>query len=319
MENNDESRDEGPQNIAVIGGGVTLIELAKEYLPENRITYVFSNAEEKYVLEYKFQELNFETLETFMAGKSFDLIIGNPPYGGKDKKIIKKCIEKFPDALCIFLNPARWLQDPLLEAKNKEKQLDFLKGYVKNIEIIPEQDMARLFGDSAGRFDGEIITLKKGSHYDFKKLSKNSIVSKVLKKPHSLKDGDTNFVPVSKIINRKRGKGSRFFLTQGSYYKTKDEAIRELLSKGNNATGHVSGFSFGTFEEAKNCWNYMQLKSFRAMCSIIFKDTNIYFQYLPMANDFSKSWTDEMLFNWFELDGQERKQLAELSETLGNN
>ncbi|MDR0675791.1 MAG: hypothetical protein LBF97_01975, partial [Elusimicrobiota bacterium] len=178
------------------------------------------------------------------------------------------------------------------------------------------KDVAKYFGDSVGRMDLGIIKVTNNGLFDYDSLSQNSIIDKIRKKPHSIKNnGIKNVVPLSTIINRKRGKGSKFILTKGGYYKTLNEAIEDLLSRNNNQgsalkEGKLHRFSFNTLTEAKNCWEFMQLKSFRAVCSLIFFDVNIKKDYLPLVNDYKKSWTDMDFYKYFGITKQEQQVLS---------
>jgi hypothetical protein len=105
-------------SIAIIGGGVSLVNLALEYT--NNVTYFYSNLEEAYVLEYRYVNMKLMSLKSLGGvNMKFDLVIGNPPYMDPDKgkcsgklySLIWAAAEKLAKRGLIFLAPASFIKE----------------------------------------------------------------------------------------------------------------------------------------------------------------------------------------------------------------
>lgn len=64
---------------------------------------------------------------------------------------------------------------------------------------------------------------------------------------------------------------------------------------------------FDTEEERLNCWKSWHLKSYMFIHSLVKSDNFNRYKNLPFLDDYTHEWTDEMLYNYFDLTEDEIK------------
>ena len=62
-----------------------------------------------------------------------------------------------------------------------------------------------------------------------------------------------------------------------------------------------------TEEECKNFYNFTKTKFFKYIYKEEMVDVNVYPQYLPFMEDYTKEWSNEMIYKYFELTEEEIK------------
>lgn len=98
----------------------------------------------------------------------------------------------------------------------------------------------------------------------------------------------------------------------GTFGETLSDPIFGLPNELCTETYVVFG-PFKTMEEAKNCWEYVKTKFFRAILGIRKLDQNAsqsVYSCIPLL-DFSKKWCDDELFKLFDLSVEEQKYIID--------
>ena len=68
---------------------------------------------------------------------------------------------------------------------------------------------------------------------------------------------------------------------------------------------------FDTKEEAQNCYDTFNTKFAKWCCSNMTVDIHVNPKFAPWLPDYSKPWTDEMLYEYFELTDGEIKEIEQ--------
>lgn len=266
----------------------------------------------------------------------FDVVVGNPPYK-KDlhlKMLKNACSFLNQNGEIIWVHPARWLQDPLAPMKknsdfNKYKLLNFVNfdiiplpiavklfhigiqsdlsiSHIKNNnESILNEDLIytlrnisplfkRLLKLNSNLFDNLQFNKRSGIRVPIKQLSMNIHHStyETVKGKYDLIDNINEiFVDGYNINNHK----------DWTQYKQKNQFTKELGSN------FPCSIEFKTIEEANNFINYTKTEVFQFFNFLTKLDVNIQLKYLPFMNDYSKTWTNEMLAKYFDISNEELK------------
>ena len=266
------------------------------------------------------------------GGKKFDVTLMNPPY---DKSLHLKFLEKtikISDNV-VSIQPIRWLQDPIsknkkVSAYNKYKESIF--NHIKDIEVINSKISTKLFGGeniTTINFDLGIYVCDKTGGWN--NIFENKILEKIINK--------TNGIPITKFkdINKKcfclltlidgghreRGGGKSSYdiirneKWYGKYYvngiSTNGNSVEENKKRNKMATnGNIQTWpivQFNTEEECKNFYNFTKTKFFKYIYKEEMVDVNVHPQYLPFMEDYTKEWSNEMIYKYFELTEEEIK------------
>ena len=230
--------------------------------------------------------------------KKFDHIITNPPY---DKnlhlKILSeamKHIEKDGGEI-VSLEPDDWIINPLIKYTTKKYELSFRKEllpHLADLEHISLEDFNNLFGTSSF-FGVGIQHYTKDGGYDYEKFINNDpltnkIWSEVIKMPslrskfESLKDNEL-FVPIRRRTHRTyKWTDDNTNATEGIQFKTKEEKEN--------------------FVASLNTWIYKWLNKFH-------EGENS--ARVPYLGDYTHTWTDEDLYEYFNLNEEEIKEIED--------
>lgn len=79
-----------------------------------------------------------------------------------------------------------------------------------------------------------------------------------------------------------------------------------------------NNIKFKTREERDNFYNSWKLKLLRRYFQKIIIDAHIYPQFLPYLGDYSKPWTDEDLYKYFNLTEEEIKTIENDLQNMNN-
>ena len=171
-----------------------LEEAAKNNYTDNiKFTYFYDSEADKNALnfngfdKYRFAKVNYEiefvnisefteqnkdvkVIEKAMAGKHFDIVFSNPPYGNIDLKILQVLYTNNITDNAVFIHPAGWLFD----LKEKSQAMQFkaaLKNYLKSAFIF---DGCKVFktstGDNLEFHFPEVITVFSNNKADTEKI-----------------------------------------------------------------------------------------------------------------------------------------------------
>lgn len=248
---------------------------------------------------------------------NFDHIIMNPPY---DKnlhlKILQEAMKHSDDV--VNLSPIRWLQDPLAEYKKNSDWKKFcdIRKKIESLDVVSATEAQRIFGSgqyenlgiyyitenggldilpkpfiSQGLFDKVNLPTYQGKYKSFysERVSEN------------YKNFDKPFVKVSALHGNVDAKDWFDIITP-----QKELAMSKEQNKGGSCT---FTYNFDTQEEAENFFAYCQTKFVKA-CNGNVK-TNIRWPgyAVPFMPTYKRPWTDEMLYEYFDLTEEEIKEI----------
>ena len=254
-------------------------------------------------------------------------VIQNPPYNGSlHLKILDNVIKTFLEAKIVNLSPIRWLEDPLAEYKKSTdfKRFENIRKHIENVEIIMAREANSVFNARISSDLGIYVVTKDGG-WDSKSLW-NTIAMKILNKTKSYKkefdfnkkDGwrvriaavtagpscgsDQNrkkIISNQKLITffngMKDGKPWYDFYNKNQYSKTTPEITCSV--------------KFNTETEAENFIKINTSKIGKYFYDKTIIDVNVNNNNFIWINDFTKKWTDEMLYEYFNLTEDEIKTI----------
>ena len=247
-------------------------------------------------------------------------IIMNPPYNRNlHLKILQEAI-KHSDEI-VNLSPIRWLQDPLAEYKKNSdfKKFEDIRKRIENIDIIPTEIANRLFDIGLLQPLGIYHITRKGGWKPFEereliKRCYNLIKNNLCKIDHNMKDGWR--VRVSIISNNNHRTGAPNNLGKLIIFK---DGMRDgspwyefyQKNKWSKATPEITdSIRFNSKEEAQNFIESVENTKFGKWYEAhIITDMNISNDNILWLSDYTHPWTDEMLYEYFNLTEEEIKEI----------
>ena len=240
----------------------------------------------------------------------------NPPYNGNLhlkilREVIEKCEKSGEDYEIVNLSPVRWLQDPLAEYKKNSDWNQFadIRKHIESVEVISSTKVCECFGIAWG--DLGIYHITKEGGFDCKTLVKcpqwavekvalhkgKKFSDKVLKHPPET----GSFIRMPSVYNPSGGNPRHQLMTTDV---TKALNVR-------NEKMNVVYFGFSTDEEAENFFKTFDLKVMRYIKHKISSVHLTPFSLLPYLGDYTHTWTDEMLYKYFNLTEEEIREIEE--------
>jgi len=236
-------------------------------------------------------------------------IIMNPPY---DKnlhlKILNEAIKHSNDV--VNLSPIRWLQDPLHKRKSScdyNKYADIRK-HIKSLDIIDEDESNKYFG----AYIGTLAIYECSSDEVEEYTTSTELADRVfgiedLKtyKDYAHRTPTEYWCPVAKYHWTSNGHKDfePFTLTlaeNGTYAKSGwTKSLGDTWEK----------FYFDTPEEVENLKSMLQLKSYKWLLGKLLVGRQISESNIPMMPTYKHPWTDEMLYEYFNLTEDEIKEI----------
>ena len=264
----------------------------------------------------------------------FDHIITNPPY---DKNLHLKILReamKHSDEI-VNLSPIRWLQDPLAEYKRGSdwKKFADVRAKIESLEIISDTEAQNLFGADFLSDIGIYHITENGGWT----MNENTIIKKIINKGcPTLKDAleenkvdgwrvrlsemrpAPSFAPNSNVyINFTYYTTSSVrswvykdgYTPDGKVYWTDHNTIKGSRDKSVVGDPLPLSIRFDTQEEAINFENSTKTKFHRYMISKMKTDAHFPFKFVPFLPTYKKPWTDADLYEYFDLNEEEIKEI----------
>ena len=257
---------------------------------------------------------------------NFDHIIMNPPY---DKnlhlKILQEAMKHSDDV--VNLSPIRWLQDPLAEYKNNSdwKKFESVRKMIESLDVVSAAEANKLFGIGAFIDLGTYHITPKGGRdlTNFWKEVRKPAEVMMIEKLIAMKDnllnhiekqkldgirvpltdigGNRGYRPVYKelayvIDGKKDGKDWTKCKNMGGYEKPEGSALPLSVK-------------FASAAEAQNFYNVFYTKFGSWLCNITHTQQHLQPSILPWFDDYTHHWTDEMLYEYFDLTEDEVKEI----------
>ena len=247
----------------------------------------------------------------------FDHIIINPPYcRNLHLKILNEAICYSDDI--VNLSPIRWLQDPLAERKRNSdfNKFENIRNRIESIEIISTNDANSLFNIMLLQPLGVYhITLNGGydsSHSEwFQKVINKIIAENNVSKLNIVKYNDSleNYVCLNIMAPPMKYGRPMYDWVKKIGVCTKTNSYKKWKLSSTAATrGNVYNTMcvlFKTYNEAQNCYNMMQSKLAKFLCSKLVVDVHVHYEYAPWMSDYTHPWTDKDIYEYFNLTPEE--------------
>ena len=250
----------------------------------------------------------------------FDHIIMNPSYKGSlHLKILDKVIKACPNAEIVNLSPASQLFAPKRLIKKHPFIVSHpeLERHIECVDFLKPEEASKLFDAS---FASELMIIKYNPKVAGKSTAElnmvkpefRSIFDKTVRAVHEGKyislldkikeyDGHQDSRKFSLTVPEVHGHQGK-----NDFYEIASSNYERALKSKQRFGWHLE---FDTEEERKNCWAAWHLKSHQFIHSLIKIDNFNMLAELPYLGDYTHPWTDEMLYNYFDLTEDEIKEI----------
>ena len=260
----------------------------------------------------------------------------NPPY---DKnlhlKILQEAMKHSKEV--VNLSPIRWLQDPLAEYKKNSDWFRFenIRKRIESIDELPMVEATSLFG-AAFSMDLGIyhITQRGGWNTPYKNVIIDKVVNKsekTLTDVMSTNEDEGWRCRIKKLMpipsNRPNGTALEYtnlylchqsldWVYKDGYQNGKHWSENKLAGAGGPKSYTKDdklpySIKFDTEVEAYNFQAYTKTKFFKYIYSKMKTDQNVPLKYLPFMPTYKHEWTDEMLYEYFNLTEDEIKEIEQ--------
>ena len=253
----------------------------------------------------------------------FDKIIMNPPYDRSlHLKILRQVMNKANEV--VNLSPIRWLQDPLAEMKGNRAdygRFADIRNRISSLEAIPADKSPELFGTlQAVDLGIYYLTPEGGLNITPKPFISQGLFDKVNKPTYEGRyksigsvcspEGKPDFTrPFVKLSPLRGHPGKPDFIT--IITSDKNIAMKEISAGGKKGTRNIT-VNFNTQEEAENFFNYLHTKFAIACCGNVKMGMDVPLNAIPYLPDYTYSWTDEMLYEYFGLTDSEIQEIEQI-------
>lgn len=267
----------------------------------------------------------------------FDKIIMNPPYDRSlHLKILRQVMNKADEV--VNLSPIRWLQDPLAEMKGNRAdygRFADIRSKITSLEVVDGKEAEKMFGIGLP-FDLGIYYLTGEEKEPFK-LINNSLLIKMINKiqqtdnlnKHIVIDDMKGICCLISLFTGGRNGDTEKYKKHGSFnYFNKEKCYFNdgvnvytgetyLEQRTKTAWGNVkakaenTNVKFNTTEERENFYNSWNTKTLLWLFRNMVVDVHVHPQFLPYLPDYTHSWTDEMLYEYFGLTDSEIQEIEQ--------
>ena len=276
------------------------------------------------------------------SGKKFDVVLMNPPY---DRNLHLKFLEKTIEISenVVSIQPVRWITDP--NAKfNKSSALkkyeNTIAKHIKDLEIINDKIAEHLFGVGF-TMDLGIYNCDKDGGYNYKELSSDRLFDMIVSKlddtvkNHIEFSVPKNSIIVSLITGGNNGRKSNIIDLFWTFNKNEtiekgyedviydnvgkrlDNGLTFRQNREKTAWGNVKvrdeqcNIKFDSIEQCINFFNFTKLDLFRYVFNKSVVDVHVHPEKLPFIGDYKKKWTNEMLYDYFDINKEDREYISD--------
>jgi hypothetical protein len=294
-------------DVLVLCGGVNLIPNdAKSvvYVDDNEVNCILAKGQVKEVIYTK------DVMKTLGELKmKFDCAIMNPPYGKLHLPILKKMVEEIVDrndGRIISIQPMRWVQE---DWKNEKNLTDFLKDkcVIKpRVKAGDNSTFGAYMNIDLGIFHVEknlkdnLEEIRFTSHGIDYRCFKDFLysVKNTFPKLTKYKDAKGDCIPISLIV---AGNGNSDIKCYSNIVRSKYGYIKGgICSETNKSLKESKTSHWGDFNEwpvietdhPEELYYYMNLRSFKFLCSMTIVDVNVHIDLLPYTK-VDHIWTED--------------------------
>lgn len=261
-------------------------------------------------------------------------VIMNPPYSRNlHLKILNNVIENCPDAEIVNLSPVRWLLDPVVEYKRNTdfEKFENVRNHIEKLEEIDGQSAEKQFNIGLTFNLGIYYFTEKGGWKPKENKLLKKMIDKVLStdslKNHIVKDDLGGISLLISLLQGGRNGGLKHVYING-FNLPKEKAF--YTNKINEITGETyaqyrkrtawgackfrsenTNIKFSTREERENFYNSYSTKCLKWMFGATMADVHVNQQLLPWLGDYTKPWTDDRLYKYFDLTEDEIRIIEE--------
>lgn len=271
-------------------------------------------------------------------GKKFDICIQNPPY---DKNLHLRFLEKTIQVAdtVISIQPGEFILRPYIKAswkKLKDQYKESIGQYINELVVIPKDEVKQYF-DAGIDIDLCIFKCNQNGGFDYDNFYKQYDIiyqnnlnkfntGKTIKDKIEIYSGQKYFVPI-----RKDGIFDRWWTLQlinyldiikdGKIYsgEYKGLTITEARLKNphenpRNINRDTLGIPFNTLEEAINFRDSLKTEAYLYIVASLKTTRSNPLDRLPLFNSYKEKWTNEKIFNLFNIDNNKRNIIIELMQ-----
>ncbi len=239
------------------------------------------------------------------------------------------------------ISPVRWLEDTLGRYKDRSDYKKFensISKHIEDLDIIPAQKAQDMFQVPFTN-NMAIYTCTNNGGYNYTKLSDNEILANVINKMKSSINDHLEFsIPKNAVVtslitggcNGRNEYPLDLYYTFESYKKFIYDSDGKRLDNGltfyenrqKTAWGNVKvrpeqwNIKFNNIDECLNYYNFTKLYLFRYLFNITTLDVNVQSKFLPFMDDYSHSWSDEELFNYFNISEKDRRYIKSYIDNI---
>ena len=257
----------------------------------------------------------------------FEVIVGNPPYSrnlhlniiGEVIKLLKN------DGMAIFIHPIdKLISTKLIYEPYYIKEYNKLEKILKHCNSVKKIGMTN-FGINiqadCGITTWKVDEVENWSPDKYASMKYNDdeilIIKKIMKKIRENgdvnnlfyfvwnRDKETDIIQwIPAIHGNLNQDGTKYNDFYEIFSKDYNKAIQVKEQKNRSDAAKIC---FDTEDERRNFINSTFLKAHKIIMSFWKSDCNIRLKFIPWLQDYSKPWTDDMIMDFFELTGDEKK------------
>lgn len=225
-------------------------------------------------------------MEKFNMPK-FDVAIMNPPYEQNlPTKILNKCTENTKKT--IYIGPINTWQKSVISEQNLDIPVSF-------IEYIERNKACEIFNISI-RNDCGIVTVDNNEKYNsYQKIEHIVPFLNIKRKFYQF----NNINYINFIEKEPSNYSLRMFYgcNRDEYHKWTVCPTNKKAAFSKKLTGHIKFLNVSTKNELNNAYDYMSSKIIKAICKLTFGS------FTPVMNDYTKSWSNKNLCEYFGITG----------------
>lgn len=264
----------------------------------------------------------------------FSVILSNPPYGIQHLKFLSRYIDIAAEIISI--QPTNWIMDIYNKYRPTKQFCDYgeiIGSHLHDIEIIDIEKSKLLFGCGFSTPLGIYYLTQKGG-YDYKKLYENKIIDKIYnyiennqplfeynkKDGYRIKFSEFIFIGTNGCGSRKPtlcNLGLKDIVFYNGYYNGKIWWKNYMGNQHQKKQPEIPlSLKFNTEEEGYNFLKSLKTKFGRYVTNYLTTYQGLIRNKILWMNDYTKPWTDERFYKYFDINETEKKIIEDLVDDM---